>query len=103
MPKRRLREDQFRAASRILQVSDQTLKIAHGVLVAGRTQQSFVQELGLTKGAISQAVGRIWMAHESVTSMALPKGYERITAILPHSQAVVVRKWEKEALSNLPK
>lgn len=88
--RKRLSEVQFQACVDGLEVGAQTLEIAHGVLVRGQTQAWFVQTLGLSKGAVSQAVQRVWRAH-------LPPGFERVSAVLPQHQAFIVRKWAEDA------
>lgn len=88
--RKRLSEAQFRQSILGLEVGAQTLAIAHGVLVLGQTQASFVQALGLSKGAVSQAVQRVWRAH-------LPPGFERVSAVLPQHQAFIVKKWAEDA------
>lgn len=87
---KRLSEAQFQQCIDGLDVGAQTLEIAHGVLVRGLTQASFVQTLGLSKGAVSQAVQRIWRAH-------IPAGYERVSAVLPQHQAFIVKQWAEHA------
>lgn len=91
--KKQLTESQFQAASRDLGVGQQTLQIAHGVLVEGKAQTEYVKLLGLTKGAVHQAVKRVWDAHKS----QIPKGHERVTAVLPKHQAFIVKKWAEDA------
>lgn len=51
--RKRLSELQFQACIHGLELGAQTLEIAHGVLVRGQTQASFVHTLGLSKGAVS--------------------------------------------------
>ncbi|WP_322075550.1 transcriptional regulator KorA [Burkholderia cenocepacia] len=92
--KKRLSETQFRAAIKDLEVGQQTLDIARAVLVDGKPQARFAESLGLSRGAVSQAVHRVWAAHEERN---LPQGYERVTAILPAHQAFIVKKWAIEA------
>ncbi|WP_299315594.1 TrfB-related DNA-binding protein, partial [uncultured Halomonas sp.] len=74
--KKRLTEAQFQAAIKGLEIGQQTIDIAHGVLVEGRPQAAFVASLGLSKGAVSQAVNRVWVAAQRTA----PEGFERITA-----------------------
>ncbi|MDV7210072.1 MULTISPECIES: transcriptional regulator KorA [Azotobacter] len=90
--KKRLTEAQFQAVLSGLDVGPQTVEIARGVLVQGKPQAEFVQSLGLTKGAVSQAVSRVWAAHEE----AVPPGCERLTVLLPKHQAFIVKKWARE-------
>ncbi|MBS7780628.1 transcriptional regulator KorA [Acidovorax sp. CCYZU-2555] len=92
--RKRLSEAQFQACIRGLDVGAQTLQIAHGVLVCGQTQASFVQALGLSKGAVSQAVHRVWRVFARSN---IPPGYERVSAVLPQHQAFIVKKWAEDA------
>ena len=96
--KKRLSEAQFQACVDGLKVGRRTLEIAHGVLVGGQPQASFVASLGLSRGAVSQAVGRVWAVH---AAQDLPRGYERISAVLPEHQAYIVRKWAAETARKL--
>ena len=89
--KKRLTEAQFQAAIKGLDVGPQTRRVAHGVLVEGKTQAEFATLLGITKGAVWQAVKRVWDAAQT------PEGYQRVTAVLPEHQAFIVRKWAEEA------
>jgi DNA-directed RNA polymerase specialized sigma24 family protein len=92
--KKQLTEAQFQAAVKHLVIGQQTVDIARGVLVEGRTQAEFAKALGLTKGAVSQAVKRVWLAH---TAENLPEGYERVTVVLPEHKAFIVKKWGVDA------
>lgn len=94
MKKQRLTEAQFQESIKDLDVGPQTIEIARGVLVQGLQQSEFVKSLGLTRGAVSQAVQRVWAAYEVKN---LPKGYERVSAVLPEHQAFIVKKWAQEA------
>ena len=91
--KKRLTEAQFQVAVNGLEIGQQTLDIARGVLVEGRSQAGFVAALGLTKGAVSQAVGRVWRVSQAI----LPDGFERVTAVLPEHQAFIVKQWAEDA------
>jgi hypothetical protein len=88
--KKRLSEAQFQACIKGLEVGQQTIEIAHGVLVLDQSQASFAVSLGLSRGAVSQAVNRVWAAY---TEKNLPQGYERVSAVLPEHQAFIVKKW----------
>jgi hypothetical protein len=77
-----------------LDTGAQTLDIARGVLIDGKPQKEFATALALSRGAISQAVNRVWAAHEE---MNLPQGYVRVSAILPEHRAFIVRKWAEDA------
>ena len=92
--KKRLSEAQFQACIKGLEVGQQTIEIAHGVLVQGQPQASFVVSLGLSRGAVSQAVNRVWAAFAATN---LPQGYERVSAVLPERQAYIVKKWAEDA------
>ena len=88
--KTKMTESQFQEAVRNLELSAQTLAIAHGVLVEGLRQTHFVETLGLSKGAVSQAVSRVREA-------AIPRGYRKLVVVLPEQQAEIVEAWAKEA------
>lgn len=88
----RLTETQFRIATKDAKFSKQTLEIAHAVLVEGRSQSEFVKKFQLTKGAVSQAVKRVFSRVDT-----LPSGFEKVTAVLPEHQAFIVKKWARDA------
>lgn len=92
--KKRLTEAQFLEAIEGLEIGKQTREIARGVLVDGKKQAEYVTALGVTKGAVWQAVERVWEAH---ITKALPEGFERVTAVLPEHQAFIVKKWAEDA------
>lgn len=92
--KKQLTEDEFQACIKGWDISRQTKEIAHGVLVQGRPQTEFVRTLGLTRGAVSQTVSRVWDAH---TAKNLPKGFEQVTVVLPEHQAFIVKKWAEDS------
>ena len=98
--KKRLSEAQFQACIKGLEVGQQTIEIAHGVLVMGQPQTSFVVSLGLSRGAVSQAVHRVWAAFAATN---LPRGYERVSAVLPEHQAYIVKRWAADAKKREPK
>ena len=92
--KKQLSETQYQECIKGLKVGKQTLEIAHGVLVDGKKQIMFVKELGLSIGAVSQAVNRVWIAHKA---KSLPKGYGMVSAVLPEYQVYIVEKWAQIA------
>ncbi len=92
--KKRLTEGQFHEAVKGLKVGVQTLEIARGVLLDGRPQAEFVALLELSRGAVSQAVNRVWAVHQAKN---LLHGYERVSAVLPEHQAFIVKKWTEDA------
>lgn len=92
--KKQLTETQFQESIKDLEVGQQTIEIARGVLVEGLQQSAFVRALGLTRGAVSQAVNRIWTVHQE---KSLPEGYERVSVVLPEHQAFIVKKWAQQA------
>ncbi len=96
--KKHLTEEQFQKAILSLDIGDQTKIIAHGVLVEKKPQTHFVKALGLSKGAVSQAVTRVWEAHQKGN---LPVGFAKITAVLPEHQAYQVKVWSEKAKKQL--
>ncbi|MDD5112914.1 MAG: TrfB-related DNA-binding protein [Methylobacter sp.] len=95
--KKQLSEAQYQDCIKGLKVGNQTLEIAHGVLVEGKRQIVFVRKLGLSTGAVSQAVNRVWAAHKL---KSLPKGYRLVSAVLPEYQVYIVEKWAQIAAKN---
>jgi len=93
--KKQLTEAQFQACIKGLDVGQQTIEIAHEVLVLGQPQATFVASLGLSRGAVSQAVHRVWAAFMTNN---LPEGYERVSVVLPEHQAYIVKKWAEGAV-----
>lgn len=91
--KKTLTEQQLQAALTRLNVGPQTVEIARGVLVEKQPQAVYVERLGLTKGAVSQAVNRVWRAHEQTAEAGMVK----VTAVLPAHQAYQVKKWVRQA------
>ena len=73
-----------------LEIGQQTIDIARGVLVDGRPQAEFVTSLGLTKGQCR----RRSVAFGAAGAL---EGFERVTAVLPEHQAFIVKKWEADA------
>ena len=92
--KKRLTDGEFASCVKDLAVGRQTINIARGVLVDGLLQSAYVVALGLSKGAVSQAVHRVWSIFES----NLPDGYERVSMVLPYYQAFIVQRWAKAAV-----
>ena len=92
---KRLTERQFEQAVSQLEIGEQTILIARGVLVEGKSQADFARAMNITKSAVSQAVNRVWNAYKELAEV--PDGYEKVTVILPRHQAYQVRKWAKEA------
>ncbi|EPF5707634.1 MULTISPECIES: TrfB-related DNA-binding protein [Enterobacteriaceae] len=91
--KKRLTNEVFARVTRSLNVGKQTLDIAYGVLVEGRPQKYFVETLDISRGAVSQAVNRVWDAYKQ----EVPDGFVRIEVVLPERQAFIVKKWADEA------
>jgi hypothetical protein len=90
--KKRLTEAQFQAAIKGLEIGQQTIDIARGVLVDGRPQAEFVASLGLSKGRYRKRSVACGQQRGSA-----PEGFERVTAVLPEHQAFIVKRWEADA------
>src|SRR6476646_2430917 len=88
---KRLTEQQFEAAVRLLgaRVTPQTLSIAKAVLVEGQSQAAFIERLVITRSAISQAVNRVWRAHQR----QVPPGHQRLVVVLPDHKAFEIKQW----------
>ena len=71
--KKRLTEVQFKKIIGELKIGRRTIDIARGVLVEGKPQAEFAAELGISKGAVSQAVNRVFSAlNKPVRNVAEP-------------------------------
>jgi hypothetical protein len=99
----RLTEEEFRQALSLMRVGKQTQMIAHGVLVEGRPQTEFVKSTGLSKGAVSQAVNRVYEAAlKARKSSGVPPGYKLLNnVLLPEAQAFQVELWAKQTAEKL--
>lgn len=95
---RRLTLSQFENAIQSLSVGQRTIDIAKAVLVDGLRQRDQAANYGITGGAVSQAVGKVWRAAQGA---GVPAGYEKITVILPEQRAFIVKKWASEAEESL--
>ena len=71
--KKRLTEVQFKKIIGELKIGRRTINIARGVLVEGKPQADFAADLGISKGAVSQAVNRVFSAlNKPVRNVAEP-------------------------------
>ncbi|MEO7129546.1 MAG: TrfB-related DNA-binding protein [Rhodoferax sp.] len=94
MIEKRLTEDQFRLATEGLPMGQKNIDIAMAVLVEGRKQSELAAKYGLTKGAVSQVVAKVWQASQ------VPAGYERVSVVLPEFQAFQVKQWAAAAVKH---
>jgi hypothetical protein len=92
-PGKRLTNEVFLRVAKNLNVGKQTLDIAHGVLVEGKPQKYFVETFNISRGAVSQAVNRVWEAYKQ----EVPDGFVRVDVVLPERQAFIVKRWADEA------
>lgn len=90
--KKRMTESEFNRVVKSMNLSQQTLDIARGVLVEGRRQVEFARALGINPGTVSQAVKTVWGASG---------GLVWVSAMLPERQANVVKQWEAQAKADL--
>lgn len=88
--KNRLSKVQFDECTLDLGIGKQTLEIAYGVLVDGKSQVSFTRKFNITKGAVSQAVKRVWSSH---LKKIVPSNCEEVSVILPKHQAFIANQW----------
>lgn len=97
MNTKRLTEGAFLRAIVGLSLATKTVEIVRAVLVDGQRQADVAAVHGLTRGAVSQAVTKVWDASQ------IPPGYERVEAVLPAMQAFQVKQWAKAAERKLNK
>lgn len=97
MNAKRLTEEEFLRAIVGLSLAAKTVEMVRAVLVDGQRQSEVAALHGLTKGAVSQAVTKVWDASR------IPPGFERVEAVLPAVQAFQVKQWAKAAERKLNK
>lgn len=90
---KRLSLEEFEEAAATLSMNARTRAIAKRVLVHGHSQADLAQHYGVTAGAISQSVGRVWKAHQAI----MPRGFERLEVLLLTARVPLVRQWDSEA------
>jgi hypothetical protein len=92
---KRLTKAQFMRAASTLSMGKNSLEIAEGVLVDGKSQVGYAKAKQITPGAVSQIVNRVWKTH--LRAINIPDKFVEVTAVLPEHQAFIVKQWEKEA------
>ena len=92
---KRMTRDQFIQATSSLTMGENTLEIAEGVLVDGKSQADYARAKQITRGAVSQIVSRVWKIH--LKTINIPDKFVEVTAVLPEHQAFIVKQWEKAA------
>ena len=90
---KRLTAAEFARAIDGISISERPIAMARSVLVDGMSQSDCARANGVSRNAVCLTVNRIWEAH-----IAVPAGFERVTAILRKHQASVV-----EAGSSAPR
>ena len=98
--KKALTEEQFEKAISHLNIHEQTASIAYGILVKGQAPSHYIESLGITKGAVSQAVNKVWKMHYEKNH---PAGYRKVTAFLPAYKAALVDQWANAELKKIGK
>lgn len=91
MSEKRLTEARFNEVVASLAMEARSVEMAKFVLVDGEKQSDVAAARGLTKGAVSQIVSKVWEASQ------VPPGYVRVTAVLPEHQAYQVEQWAAKA------
>ncbi|MND24022.1 TrfB transcriptional repressor protein [compost metagenome] len=93
---KRMSERQFNAAADSLRIREESLQIAHQVLVLGKSQANVATEYQVSKSAVCQLVSRVWKA-------ALPDGFVTVTVSVPTTLGNVLERFSaiavKEAAS----
>lgn len=97
---KRMTRAQFRQAASQLSMGENSLEIAKGVLVDGKSQVDYARAKKITPGAVSQIVNRVWKTH--LKAINTPDKFVEVTAVLPEHQAFIVKQWEKEAQRSHP-
>jgi hypothetical protein len=88
---KQLTEEQFQRATKDLAMAPKSIEMTRLILVKGRKQIEVAAQYGLTRGAVSQAVTKVWEASQ------VPPGHERVSVVLPKVLAYQVKQWAAEA------
>jgi len=96
--RRTMAVEEFEAAVKRLRISDRGVEMARRVLVGGEQQGAVAAHYGITIGAVTHQVSRVWRAH--VEGLEIPPGHERVSAVLPADKAEIVRHWERDSRRN---
>lgn len=98
MMKKRLSPAQWKTLIASMDASDQSLAMAHAVLVEGRAQAVVAAECSVTASAVSQTITRFWRSHLERSSRRIPHGFRRVTVLLPEREALLVESLARTAL-----
>lgn len=85
----------------LARLKERNIEAIRQILVNGRMQTEVADELGITKKAISQMVGKAWQAH--IDHGDRPEGWASISVTLPSDMAEIVKDMERKARANLTK
>lgn len=99
---KRLSLEEFERASGALRMGERAFEMTRAVLVDGARQLDQAEAFGITRGAVSQAVNKVWQAAQK-ERCELPEGFEKLTVVLPEHRAFLVKKWADEAKELLNK
>nr|AAX19279.1 KorA-like protein [Sinorhizobium meliloti] len=88
----------FEAAVKRLQISERGIDMARRVLVGGEAQSLVATDYGVTLGAVTHQVSRVWRTY--VDALEVPPDHERVSAVLPKDKAEIVRTWERDSRRN---
>lgn len=98
--KKRLTAQEFAAIRPYLKrLKERNIQAIYEHLVDGRQQTELAEELGVTKKAVSQMVGKVWALH--VAHGERPEGWTSISVTLPNEMAEIVKDMERRARENL--
>ncbi|MDG5826874.1 transcriptional regulator KorA (plasmid) [Xylella fastidiosa subsp. pauca] len=100
--KKRLTAQEFETLRPYLsRLKERNVEAIRQILVEGRQQTDVADELGVTKKAVSQMVGKAWQAH--IEHGERPAGWISISVTLPPDMAELVKDMERKARANLTK
>ncbi|CAH0445346.1 TrfB transcriptional repressor protein [Ralstonia syzygii subsp. syzygii] len=100
--KKRLTTQEFETLRPYLfRLKERNVEAIRQILVEGRQQTDVADELGVTKKAVSQMVGKAWQTH--IEHGERPEGWTSISVTLPPDMAELVKDMERKARANLTK
>lgn len=94
--KQKIAENDFEAfvGKNAEKFSARTIEMARLVLVHGHQQKTVAEAFGVGSSAVSQAIHRVMRAYNLTGVSEIPKGHQRITVVLPHEEARLVKALE---------
>lgn len=99
-PKKQLTQEEFNSLRPFLS-KRLNVNALYQVMVEGKRQADVAREVGVTRKAISQSVGKLWQLH--IEHGQRPEGWVAVNVALPQELAEVVNDMARNARAKLGK